>query len=234
MDTRRRRFFAAVAVCQSKPDIIITDSDKPDLSGWHFQTAIHPRTGNKMVLAERPSALYGEQDPFNTNIRHEASLYLTATRLDDSTETSAGISLSVRGTATDMRHSIMDGQGHTGLVYCKETAPAYIDTAQIPIAMKFDNSAKPDVAVLRGIPRILHVSETTIFLEEEMSKKWASGEPDNPSHESAISGRISALEAGDTIAFGIPYIHPDHEIVVETDVRNLDHAVAKIKALVAP
>lgn len=235
MDTRRKRFFGAVTICQPKSKETLSNTEKPNLTGWHFRKANHPLDGNKMAIAERSMSLHGEYDPANPQIRYAATLFLSAVRLASTTEASAGFGIEVYGTQTDIRHSILDNQNMTGLVHCFETAPAYVNTAQLRVKWKFDaGTTKPNVAVFRGVPRITHISETLIFLEEQMTQRWADGESDHPAHESALSARTAALADGDRIAIGIPWIHRDHELVAEGDLSKLVHAVAKVKALVAP
>lgn len=235
MDTRRRRFFGAVSICQSKIKETIASSERSNLTGWHFRKAHHPLTGNKMAIAEHPMTLHGEYDSANPQVRYDATFLLSAVRLTSSTEASAGIGISVHGTQSDMRHSILDSQNMTGLVHCFETAQATKDTVQIRVNWDLDaGTTEPDVSVFRGVPRVTHISETLIFLEQQMTARWARGEPDNPVSESALSGRTSALASGDKIAFGIPWIHRDHTIVADVDISKLVHAVTKVKALAAP
>ena len=235
MDTRRRRFFGAVSICQSKIKETLANSEIDNLTGWHFRKAHHPLDGNKMAIAEHPMTLHGEYDSANPQVRYEATFFLSAVRLASSTEASAGIGVSVHGTQSDMRHSILDSQNMTGLVYCYETAPAYKDSVQLRVDWKFDHSTtKDDVSVFRGIPRVTHISETLIFIEEQMTARWAEGESSSPAHESALSGRTAALASGDKIAFGIPWIHHDHILVADVDLSKLIHALSKVKALVAP
>ena len=235
MDTRRKRFFAAVANCQPKITESLANSELSNLTGWRFRKTNHPFDGNKMAIAEHAMSLHGEYDPTVPNVRYDGALFLSAVRLASSTEVSAGLGIYIYGSQSDIRHSILDNQNMTGLVHCHETAPAYRDTAQIRVNLKFDaGTTKPDVAVFRGIPRITHLSETLVFIEEQMTKRWAAGESDPPAHESALSGRTAVLAAGDKIALAIPWVHRDHEIVAEADISKLNHAVTKVKALVAP
>ena len=235
MDTRRRRFFGAVTICQPKSTETLTNTEKPNLTGWKFRKANHPLDGNKMAIGERAMSLHGEYDPANPQIRYAATLFLSAIRLNSTTEVSAGLGIEVYGTQTDIRHSILDNQNMTGFVHCFETAPAYVNSTQMRVKWKFDDgTTKADVAYFRGIPRISHISETLVFLEEQMTQRWASGESDNPAHESALSGRTAALATGDKIAIGILWIHRDRELVAEGDISKLVHAVAKVTALVAP
>ena len=67
---------------------------------------------------------------------------------------------------------------------------------------------------------------------EQMSHRWAEGV--GPTAENALSGRTAALADGDKLFISIPWIHHDYELIGEADVSKLDHAVAKVKALVAP
>ena len=233
MDTRRKRFFAAVANCQPKLIEAIADSDSANLTGWRFRKESHPLDGNKMAIGEHPMSLHGEYDPTVSQTRYDAVLFLSAVRLASSTEVSAGLGIALYGSQTDIRHSILDNQNMTGFVHCWETAPAYVNTAQIRVDWQFDaGTTKPDVSYFRGIPRVTHISETLIFLEEQMTARWASGESDAPAHESALSARTAALATGDSLAIGIPWIHRDHEIVAKADLSKLVHAVAKVKDLV--
>ena len=233
MDTRRRRFFAAVGICQPKITESLSNSEISNLTGWRFRKANHPFDGNKMAIAEHAMSLHGEYDPTVPNIRYDGALFLSAVRLASSTEVSAGLGIYIYGSQSDIRHSILDNQNMTGLVHCWETAPAFVNSAQIRANWKFDaGTTKPDVAVFRGIPRVTHISETLVFLEEQMTARWSDGEA--PAHESAFSGRTASLAAGDKIALGIPWVHRDHELVAEIDISKLIHVLAKIKALVAP
>ena len=233
MDTRRKRFFAAVAICQPKIAESLANSEISNLTGWRFRKTNHPFDGNKMAIGEHPLSLHGEYDPTVPNIRYDGALFLSAVRLASSTEVSAGLGIYIYGSQSDIRHSILDNQNMTGLVLCHETAPAYRDTAQIRVNWKFDaGTTKPDVALFRGIPRVTHISETLIFFEEQMTARWSDGEA--PVHESALSGRTASLAAGDKIALAIPWVHRDHELVAEADISKLNHAVTKVKALVAP
>ena len=233
MDTRRKRFFAAVANCQPKLIEALASSETSNLTGWRFRKMDHPLDGNKMAIGEHPMSLHGEYDPTVSQTRYDAVLFLSAVRLASSTEVSAGLGIALYGSQTDIRHSILDNQNMTGLVYCYETAPAYRDSVQLRVDWQFDaGTTKDDVAVFRGIPRVTHISETLIFIEEQMTARWATGESDAPAHESALSGRTAALAAGDKIAIGIPWIHRDHELVAKVDLSKLVHAVAKVKDLV--
>ena len=235
MTIRRKRFFGTVAICQPKTTESLTSGERPNLTGWDFRTATHPLDGNKIALADRGMTLHGEFDPTNSHINYNASLFLTAARLSNSKEVSAGIGIWIQGTISDIRHSILDNQNVTGFVHCFETAPATRDTTQMRAAWKFaDGTTKSDVAVFRGVPRLAHISETVIFLEQEMTALWASGEYDPVREESALSARTAALAAGDKMAIAIPWIHRDHELIAEVDLSKLAHAVAKVKALVAP
>lgn len=233
MDTRRKRFFAAVAICQPKIGETLANSETNNLTGWRFRKANHPLDKNKMSIGEHPMSLYGEYDPSVSNIRYNAVLFLSAVRLASSTEVSTGLGVAIFGSQSDIRHTILDNQNMTGLVHCHETAPAYRDTAQLRVNWDFDaGTTKPDVTLFRGVPRVTHISETLVFLEEQMTARWSDGEA--PAHESALSGRTANLAAGDKIALAIPWIHRDHEIIAEADLSKLVHAVAKVKALVAP
>ena len=237
MDNRRRRFFSAVSICQAKAKEDLSDSERQALAGWIFSLADHPLTGNKMAIGEKPMVLHGEHDIRNQHVRYDATFYLTATRLDSSTEVSAGFGIAILGADHDMRHSLLDDQAKsiTGLIHCFETAQATKDTAQIKVGWRVDaGTSKPDVAVFRGIPRVIHISETVVFFEKQMTAKWARSEPDNPVDESALSGRNAMFAPGDRIAFGIPWIHRDHSIVADVNISRLPAAVEKVKALVAP
>lgn len=233
MDTRRKRFFAAVSICHPKIAESIANTERSNLTGWRFRKAVHPLDGNKISICEHSMELHGEYDSNNPQVKYQSTLFLSAVRVNSTTEVSAGIGIAVNGSQSDIRHYILDSQNMTGLVHCFETAPAYRDTAQLRVDWKFDaGTTKPDVAKFRGIPRITHISQTLIFLEEQMTKRWADGESDPPSHESALSGRTAALATGDRLAIGIPWIHRDHEIVAEVSVSKLLHAIGKVKALV--
>ena len=231
MDTRRRRFFGAVSICEAKTKETIPDSEQSNLAGWNFRKAYHQLDDHKMAIASHSMELHGEYDPNNSEIRYEATMFLSAVRLATSTEVSAGFGIAIHGSQADMRNSILDNQNMTGLVYCYETAPAYKDTAQIRVNWRFDTgTTKPDVAVFRGVPRVTHISETLIFLNEQMTERWHDG--DSPAHESAISGRTAAITAGDKMAIGIPWIHHDHFLVAVADLTNLLNALSKVKDLV--
>ena len=233
MDTRRKRFFAAVTICQPKSPEPITANERSNLTGWSFRKARHPIDDHKLALANHPMILHGEYDSNNPQVRYQSTLYLSAVRHSDSTEVSTGIGIAVIGTHSDTRHYILDNQNMTGLVHCFETAPAYKDTARLRVDWKFDaGTTKADVAVFRGIPRLVHISETLVFIEEQMTARWATGESDPPAHESALSARTAALATGDSLAIGIPWIHRDHELVAECDLSKLVHAVAEVKAFV--
>ena len=235
MDTRRKRFFAAASICQSRINETIASNEQTNLTGWAFSKATHPMDDSKIALAEHSMSLHGEYDSANPQIRFTSSLFLTAVRLSNSTEISAGIGISMYGAQSDMRHAILDGQNKTGLVYCFETAPAYKDSAQIQAAWKFDASTtKPDVSYFRGIPRVNLISQNLIFIEEQMTARWASGESDAPAHESALSGRTAALANGDRLALSIPWVHHDHFLCTEVNLSKLLHALSKLKTLVAP
>ena len=206
-----------------------------NLEGWNFRIANHPFHDYSMAIADRPMYLHGEYDPINPQIRYEATMFLSAVRHSNTTEASAGFGLSLYGSLTDIRHSILDSQNMTGLVHCFETAPATKDTVQLRVNWKFDTATtKADVSVFRGIPRVTHLSETLVFLEHQMTASWAAGEADPPVNESALSGRTATLANGDKIAFCIPWIHRDHELTAIVDISKLNHVVTKIKALVAP
>ena len=62
--------------------------------------------------------------------------------------------------------------------------------------------------------------------------RWSDGEA--PVIESAISGRTATLAAGDEMVLSIPWIHGDLEVIAKADLSKLNHAVVKVKALVAP
>ena len=186
-----------------------------------------------MAIAEHPMTLYGEYDSTNPQIRYDANLFLSAVRLTSSTEASAGIGISLSGSLTDTRHYVLDDQNMTGLVYCHETAQSTRDTTQIPAKWNFSaGTSKPNVERFRGIPRLTHISETLIFMEQQMTAGWSEGEA--PVIEAALSGRTGALAAGDTMLLSIPWIHHDLAVIAEADLSKLAHAVTKVQALVAP
>ena len=233
MDTRRQRFFSAVSICQSKINETLASSEQPNLTGWEFSKATHPLDNNKLAIAEHSMTLYGEYDSANPQVRFTGTLILSAIRLSNSTEVSAGFGIEMYGSQSDMRNSILDSQNITGLVHCYETAPAYRDTVRIRVDWKFANSTtKDDVAVFRGIPRVSLMSQTLIFLQEQMTARWATGESDPPAHESALSGRTATLANGDKLVIAIPWIHKDNELVAEVNLSKLLHALSKVKELV--
>ena len=235
MNTRRKRFFGAVSNCQPKAAETLTTTEKPNLTGWTFRKTNHEFDGYKMAIAEHPMFLHGEYDPINPQIRYQSTLYLSAVRHSNTTETSAGLGLTLYGSLSDIRHTILDSQNITGLVHCYETAQATVNTVQLRSKWKFaSGTTKPDVAVFRGIPRLTHLSETLVFIEHQMSAQWAAGESDPPVNEAALSGRTAALADGDKLAIGIPWIHRDHELTAVADLSKLNHAVVKVNALVAP
>ena len=125
MDTRIKRFYAALSICQSKSKETIQSSESSNLSGWDFRKADHPLDGNKMAIADRSMTIHGDYDPSNYSIRYLIRLYLTAVRLASSTEVSAGFNVWLSGRNTDPRHFILDQQSSKGMVYSYDTAPAY-------------------------------------------------------------------------------------------------------------
>lgn len=235
MDTRRKRFFAAASYCQSIDAKFSFDDNLLSSPEWSFRQSIHPFDDLPMAIADLPMELHGEYDTLNPQIRYDASLYLTAVRLANSTEVSAGIGISLYGSQSDSRHSILGINSCTGFVHCWETAPAYVETARLRVNWKFaSRTSKPDVAVFRAIPRVTHLSETILFIEKQMSPTWARGEPDDPVDESALSARTAPLAPGDKMVVGIPWLHRDHELTAIADISNLNHVVSKVKELVAP
>ena len=233
MDNRRKRFFGSVAICQPNTPEKVSASEQSNLAGWIFRTETHPFEGSAMAVAETPMSLYGEYDSTNPQIRYDANLFVSAVRLASSTEVSAGFGISLSGSIVDTRHYILDSQNLTGLVHCYETAQATRDTAQIPVKWNFDTgTSKPNVERFRGVPRVTHISETLIFLEQQMTAAWHDGEA--PVIEAAISGRTGTLAAGDEMVLSIPWIHGDLEVIAKADLSKLNHAVVKVKELVAP
>lgn len=230
MDSRRKRFFAAASICQPKNPVHLNIGEQAGLSGWTFRTATHPFDDHRMALAELPMILHGETDSNNPQIRYDSFLYLTAVRLNGSTDLGAGFGLALHGSDSDARHSILDKQNVTGFVHCFETAPAYRDTTQIRVAWNFAaGTTKPDVATFRGIPRVTQISRTLIFIEKQMSERWSDGDP--PVDESALSGRTASIATGDRMAIGIPWLSRDHELIGEADLSNLIPAIGKVKGL---
>ena len=78
MDSRRKRFFAAVAQCQPKLPVQLNLGEQAGLSGWTFRAATHPFDDQRMAIAELPMILHGETDSNNPQIRYDGFLFLTA------------------------------------------------------------------------------------------------------------------------------------------------------------
>ena len=230
MDTPIRRFFAAVDLCIGG----LAANGPSQANGWRFANNTHPRTGEPLALAHTTCTVWGNREVGKTTPDITANLALTAVRTGAdaaSIRTGAGLILS----QYQPIHTLI-AHGPTGLVYCgAETAPANFNTCRLPPRWLTTASA-PDVALLRGVPRITHPSDMYLFFSEQMNAAWLNGEAGTGaarSPESVLSGSPS-FSGSDKLDMGIPWVSDEGMLEVTIPLGQLGAALTHAKGLITP
>lgn len=233
MDTRTKRFVAAVAYCEW----LVPETVSPRVQGWTFYERAHPLDGHPMALAQGALTAPAIQDPPYRigGPDLQAKLCLTAVRTGraaSSIEASVGIDVT-HAMGRENRAGVVDGPILGGFIPALETEPAYRDTCRARLAWSLaKTTALPGVEMFRGWPCTVKVDEHLIHFDREFPDGWGPRAPERS--EAALSGATSPFAAADTLAIGVPWLSPHHELVWVFALANLHTALATVKRLVAP
>ena len=233
MLTRTARFFNAVSHCQHEPISAVTT----DRYGWKGSTAAltHARSGQPMAYAWRQvtgsHGFHPQRGSPSTNV----ALVVTAVRVGAdaaSVEVSAGLTIDSGSSYGHLDDWFLasDTHGKSGLVYCYDTAPAYLNTCRIPVKWTVAGTA-PNINLVRGVPRVGHIREHVIHLTEQMTPQWGEGAGAVPE---AVLSNPQTFASTDKVTLGIPWVSEFNEAPVTFPINDLKAAVAKVKQLVTP
>ena len=227
MDTRTRRFVAAVAELEDRGDANRASEGLAG-AGWTlYHLAAHPIGGEAMAVATGPSASeHGPRRSAGFSASGRIGLALTAVRTGGATEVSAGLVFHHA-----IRHDGRVADGGCPPYIPPNVAPAYRGTAVVRCAWHLEG-ASPDAVGFRGRFVPGREDEHLLHLYVELPAGWDEGTPDRP--EAVLSGRTTAFGDGDRLALGVPWLHEDRELALSFPLAGLHTAVAEVKALVTP
>ena len=231
MTTREKRFFSAHSELEHDGTV---QAAPAGMTGWRFAKRTHPISGEEMALGigldHRPRSTRGQDRSAMT-----ARAVVTATLVGAAVESGFGMDFH-HVFRYDGRIDLPPDPQNTSntLVHCMETAPSKRGTAQVRVGWDLDAStAAPGVVKFRGRPAVGRYDEHLIYMGLEMPTGWPA--PEHPErYESVLTNRTAAYHANDKVTFGIPWVHPNGELLVTFALEEIRKAAQHVRGLVTP